>query len=441
MRTRFNIKRYFQVLGIGLLVVFLFFVGMLFLTENQIDSELDPTEIATVDTESLDGKINVLFLGLDESELRTDCIMIASYDMEFKQARILSIPRDTRMFIGSRYQKINAAHAIKASHGEAIGAQGTVEAVTRLTGIPINYYVELPFDAVAKCIDIIGPVTFDVPDLGGDGVGMVYDDPVQNLHINLKPGVQELDGEQVVHLLRYRKGNYIKGKTRTYKNGDVERISVQQDFVKELIAQKLNAKLIADIPLLFNQLSKEIKTNLSFRDVVRYAPSLTGVDPDAEGVIKMWTLPGSSGDMDGVSYFICDLQETKRLVEDEFGFDASGITDGRKSGVDVKPATNKNQTSNSSKATAKPDSDNGKATAKPVSKKTEAPEKTEKPVKTEKPASTQSAEKATEVPAKKPVATKAPDGEDTSSENKTPVKTKSPDSEPSSTKTPTKGDE
>lgn len=429
---RFNIKRYFQVLGIGLLVVFLFFVGMLFITENEIDSELDPTEIATVDTEALDGKINVMFLGLDESELRTDCIMIVSYDTEFKQARVLSIPRDTRMHIGSRYQKINAAHAIKASHGEAIGAQGTVEAVTRLTGIPINYYVELPFDAVEKCIDIIGPVTFDVPDLGGDGVGMVYDDPVQDLHINIKPGLQELDGEQVVHLLRYRKGNYIKGKTRTYKNGDVERISVQQDFVKALISQKLNAKLIADVPLLFNQLSKDLKTNLSFRDVVRYAPSLSGFDPDKEGAIKMWTLPGSAGDIDGVSYFICDLQETKRLVEDEFGFDASGITDGRKSGSDVKTTTN-NKTS--SKSTPKADTDDKKATVKPSANKTEAPEKTEKPVKTVKP------EKATEVPTKKPVATKAPDKEETNSENKTPVKTKSPDSVPTSTKTPTKGED
>lgn len=436
MRTRFNIKRYFQVLGIGLLVVFLFFVGMLFITENEIDSELDPTEIATVDAEALDGKINVMFLGLDESELRTDCIMIASYDMEFKQARVLSIPRDTRMYIGSRYQKINAAHAIKASHGEAIGAQGTVEAVTRLTGIPINYYVELPFDAVEKCIDIIGPVTFDVPDLGGDGVGMVYDDPVQDLHINIKPGPQELDGEQVVHLLRYRKGNYIKGKTRTYKNGDVERIGVQQDFVKELIAQKLNAKLIADVPLLFNQLSKDLKTNLSFKDVVRYAPSLSGFDVDKEGAIKMWTLPGSAGDIDGVSYFICDLQETKRLVEDEFGFDASGITDGRKSGSDVKTTSgNKSSSKSTPKATAKADSDNNKATAKPSSKKTEAPEKTEKPVKTEKP------EKATEVPTKKPVATKAPEKDETSSENKTPVKTKAPDSNPTSTKTPTKGED
>lgn len=438
MRSKFSVKRYFQVLGMGLLVVFVFFIGMLFLTENQIDSELDPTEIATVDAEALDGKINVMFLGLDESELRTDCIMIASYDMEFKQARILSIPRDTRMYIGSKYQKINAAHAIRASHGEAIGAQGTVEAVTRLTGIPINYYVELPFDAVEKCIDIIGPVTFDVPDLGGDGVGMVYDDPVQNLHINIKPGLQELDGEQVVHLLRYRKGNYIKGKTRTYKNGDVERIGVQQDFVKELIAQKLNAKLIADIPLLFNQLSKELKTNLSFRDVVRYAPSLSGFDSGAEGAIKMWTLPGSSGDMNGVSYFICDLQETKRLVEDEFGFDASGITDGRKPGADVKVTADKKTSSKSTqKATSKPQSDDEdkKATTKPSSKKTEAPEKTDKPAKTERP------EKATEVPTKKPVATKAPGNEETTSENKSPVKTKAPDIEPTSTKTPTKGEE
>lgn len=51
----------------------------------------------------------------------------------------------------------------------------------------------------------------------------VYDDPHQNLHIDLKKGTQLLDGEKACHLLQYRRG---------YTDGDITRIQMQQQFLK-----------------------------------------------------------------------------------------------------------------------------------------------------------------------------------------------------------------
>lgn len=407
MRGKINIKRYFQTLGICLAVLLVGMLAALGFGFWETDEDgLTDDEIATV--EIADGKINVLLMGVDEGGLRTDCIMIGSYDIENKKASLLSIPRDTRIYIGSRYQKVNAAHAIRSSNGGILGAQGTVEAVTRMTGIPINYYVELPFSAVEQCIDLMGPVTFEVPDLHGDGVGMVYDDPVQDLHINLKPGVQELTGEQCVHLLRYRKGNLINGVRRTYAQGDMERIGVQQEFLKALVDQKLNASLILKLPAMFKQLSGSIKTNMSVKDVIKYSKYLT--DFKAAN-LECFSLPGVSQTIDGVSYWVCDIDATKELIQNSFGYDAKNIT------VDKAGKTSQSSGGSSSSAkTQKPAAATAKPTNKPAASKTEAPEEDEP--------------EKTAIPTKKPAATTAP--------TKAPEKADSSSDGPSSTKTPTK---
>lgn len=407
MKARINIKRYFQVLGISLAVLLIGLLGALgFGFWDTGEEGLLPEEIATVDIS--DGKINVLLMGVDEGGLRTDCIMVGSYDTQAKTAKLLSIPRDTRMRIGAKYQKINAAHAISSSSGGIMGAQGTVEAVTRLTGIPINFYVELPFSAVAECMDLLGPVTFEIPDLYHDGVGMVYDDPVQDLHINLKPGLQELNGEQVVHLLRYRKGNLRNGVRRGYAQGDIERIEMQQRFLRELVDQKLNATLILKLPAIFKQLSGSIKTNLTVKDVIKYSKHLTDFDADN---LKTFSLPGASQTIGGGSYWICNIEETRTLIQTEFGYSAENITTEKTPGK--KPTYEDDEPTQKPKSTVK---------ASTETKKPEKTEKAEVSQKTEKP---QKTEAATPAPTKKPETTKAPEKDTTSSS-------------PTGTKTPTK---
>ena len=157
--------------------------------------------------------------------------------------------------------------------GEIGGATATCEAVTRITGIPINYYVDFSFDAVAHVIDELGPIEFTIPDLYGDGVGMVYDDPVQSLHINLPPGDYQMNGQQAVWLMRYRHGNVnpSTGVFKGYVNGDSDRVEMQQKFLKAVVDQKVNASLILKIPSIFKDISSEIKTNFTVSEVIKYS--------------------------------------------------------------------------------------------------------------------------------------------------------------------------
>lgn len=357
------------------------------------------------------GKINVLLMGVDEEGLRTDAIMVASYDLSSEQLKMLSIPRDTKMYVENREmtRKINEIHAIssKTKKGEILGTEATAEAVYAITGIPINYYVEFSFSAIDSLFDALGPVQFDVPDVEGKGRGMNYDDPVQNLHIHLKPGMQELTGNQVQQFLRYRKSNSGVG-----SGSDTDRVERQQAFVKAVIDQKLNPALIVKLPGIFGELSKQIKTNISVGDITKYARYLNKLSSEN---ISSFSLPGETKTISKVSYFVCDLEQTAALMNTEFGYTneiSDKVTLSEKNPQKILKGGNltkdkKKNTSDTTDSTQSP-AKTAKPTAKPASKS--KPTSTAKPAQSQKPSAADStkAPAVTKEPQKAPAVTKTP---------------------------------
>lgn len=269
--------------------------------------EVEEEYIEPVDKAS--GKVNVLILGTDADGSRTDTIVVASYDLDNGVVNMLSVPRDTRMYIGTRFQKINAAYSL-TKNGKRSGAKGTIEAVTRLTGIPINYYVTFSCSAFRNTIDALGGVDFYVPQR------MKYSDPTQNLYIDLYEGQQHLDGDKAEQFVRFRK----------YPLGDIARVEAQQKFIKAVIEQKLNASILGKIPELYKTLQDDVDTNLTLIDIMKYLPNLKELSADN---IHMYQLPGnfSGGEYDA-SYWIADIPAIKTLVTETFGYDASNIMTG-----------------------------------------------------------------------------------------------------------------
>ena len=353
------------------------------------DNALIPIDTST-------GKMNVLLLGVDKEGLRTDAIMIASYDFDDESLKLLSVPRDTKMYVTNRKvtRKINEIHAMSKKGGGIMGPLGSIEAVTALCGIPINYYVEFSLDAIDHIMELLGPVTYDVPDVEGGGKGMNYDDPTQDLHIHLKPGVQELSGNQVQQFLRYRKSN-----NGTVDGSDTSRVQRQQDFVKAILEQKVNMQLIVNAPSIYSKVKKEIKTNFTAGDIARYSTHLLKLTSEK---ITSYSLPGEDKHS-SAWYFECDFEQTRALIENEFGYDASNITNK----VEITGEKLKNPGKvNSEKL------DSEKAPAEPVkTEKLKESSKTKEPVKEEV---------QEEEPTKKPSNTEAP----------TPKPTQKPTAEP-----------
>lgn len=271
--------------------------------------------LGTLDESNWDavGMVNILLLGTDESGMRSDTIMLVSLNGQANTVNILSIPRDTRVHVGNGYyQKINALLGIgvnKVKKGDSTYSEPEeycIEKVRLLTGVPIHYFMTINFDGFEEIIDAIGGVDFDVP------FYMKYDDPEQNLHIDIPAGLQHLDGKAAHGFIRFRQGN---PGYRGYAEGDLGRIKAQQAFVKALVAQKLNAETISRAPQLFEIVCDNVRTNYTLEDLLQH---LGAIEKLTSETVNMVQLPGYPQMIDGVSYFLCDDAELKELVKKNF---------------------------------------------------------------------------------------------------------------------------
>ncbi len=243
--------------------------------------------------------VNLLVLGLDDDETRSDVLLLFHFRPDISKLDILSIARDTRVRSDGTYMKINALYG--KGKEEKVAAK-----VSEITGLPIHYYFTVNLAGFRKIIDTLGGVRFYVP------FPMSYDDPVQNLHIHLKKGMQLLDGKKAEQLVRYRKGN-LKG--QGYLEGDIGRIKVQQDFIKALIQQKVSIKYLSRADTIFEVLREYARTNITISDIVQYAVSAGRVENDATNA---FTLPGESRIIGDVWYYIYDRKQTEALMNRYF---------------------------------------------------------------------------------------------------------------------------
>lgn len=259
--------------------------------------------------EILGGRINVLFLGTDHSGALSDTIMLASLDVKQKKVSILSILRDTRVSYGQSYYKMNSLIGTKDKE------LATITAVKKITGLPINYYVTLNFEAFRNIIDILGGVEFNVPHVpnrfSAGRRGMYYEDPYQDLSIALKEGKQVLNGKQAEGLVRFRDG---------YPEADVARVRVQQEFLKAVMDQKLNLQIIGKVPRIFQEIQNNIRTNLSIANINDIVKTCRNIKPED---IQTFSLPGEPQTINGASYYIVNQAETKKLMTEHFSNAAS----------------------------------------------------------------------------------------------------------------------
>lgn len=256
-------------------------------------------------------RVNVLFLGIDaplpaDGELqrkdwtRTDTIILGSFDLEDKNASLLSIPRDTMVEIPGRGKdKANAAHA----YG---GPSLAVAALEKFLGVTIHYYVRTNFAGFARIVDILGGVELEVEK------DMDYEDPEQDLYIHLRKGLQVLDGDKALQYVRYRDAD----------RGDIGRIERQQKFISTLVKKMFRVGTLFKLPGLSAELARHISTNMDPGEILLFA-RMAAQTPGDE--IETGIVPGREALVNGVSYWLPDAKKLKRVVDETLrGIDFDG---------------------------------------------------------------------------------------------------------------------
>ena len=242
------------------------------LTGNSVESTSNNSFIDSILGKGI--KLNVAVFGVDKDETRTDVMFVVHFDSKKKELGLLSIPRDTRVDIcdevkeiyeqNDRYYqtptKINAVHA----YGGDKGAECAVLQLEDLLGINIDHYVKVNIDGFGEIVDAIGGIDFYVPQ------DMYWDmRDTGDILIDLKEGQQVLDGDKAIQLVRFRR----------YAEGDVARVQVQQDFLKEAAKQILSTEnIMSNIDTYIKTFFKYVKTDINIVDAIKYSGYIDDID-------------------------------------------------------------------------------------------------------------------------------------------------------------------
>ncbi len=231
---------------------------------------------------------NIVLFGTDPSEDFSDVIMVLSVNPEKKTLSLLSVPRDTKVTIDQSTCKINAVLQMG-------GDEFAVQSVKDVLDIPIHDYVVVNIDAVETFIDELGGIWFDVPQ------NMYYQDPEQDLYINIKKGYQLLNGEDAVKVLRFRQ----------YPRGDLDRNQVQQEFLKAVFSQKFQPQYIAKVPAIYGLMQKNVRSSMSLSEILGYLNVISAMD---KYTLQTFELPVTVAD----SYAVVTEAEADVILDKYF---------------------------------------------------------------------------------------------------------------------------
>ena len=238
----------------------------------------------------------IMIMGIDEhireqDPGRSDTLMVATLDPKKNQAALLSIPRDTRVRIpGYGFDKVNAAYALG-------GKKLTQETIENFLGTPMDHYVAIKTASFCRIIDAIGGVDIDVEKR------MFYEDPWDDnggLVIDLKPGLQHMDGKTAITYVRYRD-----------EEGDIGRVKRQQKFMKAVMDQVTSPMIIPRLPSIIREVSNTVDTDLTIRQLLELAGSLK--DAQRNG-LKTEMVPGKPMYIDEISYWVPDISDVRTAL-------------------------------------------------------------------------------------------------------------------------------
>jgi LCP family protein required for cell wall assembly len=192
---------------------------------------------------------------------RSDTMIVVSLDKGRNEIHMISLPRDAWIHLPPnkydvRMGKLNAAHA----YG---GPELLVKTIHDELGLTIHHYAVIRFEGFKKLIDEVGGVQVNVLGAlkrGGKRGDLIYNDNWGNLHINLKPGLQTLDGQQAHNYVRFRMD----------LEGDPGRIKRQQQVIRAL-AKSLMHQPFYKIPPLVDEVRKQFATDMTNLDIASAA--------------------------------------------------------------------------------------------------------------------------------------------------------------------------
>ncbi len=234
----------------------------------------------------------ILLCGVDADGTRTDTMMLMYLSGSEHKVGLLSIPRDTYILTsGGNEVKLNAAYGLNNCGEE--GMEGLFDHIQRLIGYRPDGYLLVDFELVPKITDLMGGLEVDVPmDCEDNG-------------ISLNAGLQTLNGDELLMLLRHRK---------SYALADLTRVEVQRQVIKACMEQWVSPGKIGNAMSVLDLVENNSLTTLTTPNYLWIAKTilmnLKNFSTD--------TLPGEATTIDGISYYLLDPESVADLINESY---------------------------------------------------------------------------------------------------------------------------
>lgn len=280
-------------------------------TETAADDLGTAPVISNVGNERKKGFYTMLAVGHDAVAVNTDVIMLVSFDTENGAVSIMQIPRDTYIEANGYARKINSVYGAMRDRSLtdkdekiASGMSGLAHVIEDGLGIPIDFWAMVDLGGFNDIVNAIGGVEIDL------AYDMKYQDPDQDLYIDLKQGHHKLNGELAEHFVRFRYG---------YVEGDIGRVDAQKVFMSALFRQLKSSVSISNVAKLAETTIGMVNTNMKVLDCVYFGKNfLNNVDFEN---ITFLTMPGDATREHGtygLSYYVMRRADMLDLVNKYF---------------------------------------------------------------------------------------------------------------------------
>ncbi|EIT86919.1 YvhJ protein [Fictibacillus macauensis ZFHKF-1] len=290
----------------------------------------DKSDLRNAGVDPSKDNFSVLIAGIDDSQHRkgakgfvgnrTDALILATFNRDKKEVKMLSIPRDSYVDIeGHGQDKITHAHAFG-------GINLTVGTVENLLNVPVDYYVRLNFDAFLQIVDTLGGVDVNVKKK------IVEQDSKDHAGaIKLEPGQQRLNAEQALAYARTR-----------HADSDVDRGDRQKQIIEAIIKESTQLKSVPKYGKLIENVGDNLTTNFSFGNMIallKYAKSIEN--------IESLRLEGDDTRINNIYYYKLKPQSVEKVsneLKQELGYKGND-TNNQTSNTNNNGSTNNNGTS------------------------------------------------------------------------------------------------
>ena len=280
MRKKKKMNKGLKIFLIILLVLVIFILGLGVAGYTFVNGKIGKMQKENIDTtavgineetkQELKGYRNIALLGIDSRAddyglgNRSDCMMIASINQETNEIKLISVYRDTYVYVmengTKRLDKITHAY----SYG---GAQNTLKSLNEAMDLNITEFVTVNFDAVIAAVDSLGGVYIDIDKSEIKYVNDYIDatsesSGVKSSHITYS-GRQKLDGVQAVSYTRVR---YTAG-------GDYKRTERMRTVVEAMLS-KAKTLNVGQLNSFADTILPKIRTNISTSEIWGLIPKL-----------------------------------------------------------------------------------------------------------------------------------------------------------------------